>query len=70
MVTFVYILVLLKTVNFFGKQWEAQFEEAIKNLATESIGHLMVAIGTQLIFSGEDMHEFEKKWSVLANRWN
>jgi hypothetical protein len=47
--------------KFFGKQWEAQFEEAIKNLATESIGHLMVAIGTQLIFSGEDMHEFEKK---------
>jgi hypothetical protein len=47
--------------TFFGKQWESQFEEAIKNLATESMGHLMVAIGTQLIFSGEDMHEFEQK---------
>ena len=47
--------------TFFGKQWESQFEKAIKNLATESMGHLMVAIGTQLIFSGEDMHEFEKK---------
>jgi hypothetical protein len=47
--------------TFFGKQWESQFEEAIKNLATESMGHLMVAIGTQLIFSGEDMHELEQK---------
>ncbi len=47
--------------TFFGKQWESQFEKAIKNLATESMGHLMVAIGTQLIFSGEDMHEFEQK---------
>jgi hypothetical protein len=47
--------------TFFGKQWESQFEKAIKNLATESMGHLMVAIGTQLIFSGEDMHELEQK---------
>ena len=47
--------------EFFGEQWEAQFEEAIEDLVTDSIGHLMVAIGTQLIFSGGDMHEFEQK---------
>lgn len=47
--------------EFFGEQWEAQFEAAIEDLVTDSIGHLMVAIGTQLLFSGADMHEFEQK---------
>ena len=47
--------------GFFGEQWEAQFEEAIQGLVTDSIGHLMVAIGTQLIFSGGDTNEFEQK---------
>lgn len=47
--------------EFFGEQWEAQFEEAVEDLVTDSIGHLMVAIGTQLIFSGGDMDAFEQK---------
>lgn len=47
--------------EFFGEQWEAQFEGAIKHLVADSIGHLMVAIGTQLIFSGENMHGFDQK---------
>ena len=47
--------------EFFGEQWEAQFEDAIEDLVTDSIGHLMVAIGTQLIFSGGDTDEFEQK---------
>lgn len=47
--------------EFFGKQWEAQFESAIEEIITDSIGHLMVAIGTQMIFSGGDMDAFEAK---------
>jgi glycogen debranching enzyme len=47
--------------GFFGEQWETQFEDAIENLVTDSIGHLMVAIGTQLIFSGGDSDAFEQK---------
>jgi hypothetical protein len=47
--------------EFFGQQWEAQFEEDIEDLVTDSIGHLMVAIGTQLIFNGGDMDAFEQK---------
>jgi hypothetical protein len=47
--------------EFFGEQWEAHFEEAIQELVTDSIGHLMVAIGTQLIFSNGNMSEFEQK---------
>lgn len=47
--------------EFFGEQWETQFEEAMEDLVSDSIGHLMVSIGTQLIFSGGDMGEFEQK---------
>jgi hypothetical protein len=47
--------------EFFGEQWEAQFEEAIEGLVTDSIGHLMVTIGTQLIFNNADIAEFEQK---------
>jgi hypothetical protein len=50
-----------KNGGFFGEQWEAQFEGAIEDLVTDSIGHLIVAIGTQLIFSGGDTEEFEQK---------
>ena len=47
--------------EFFGEQWEAQFENAIEDIVTDSIGHLMVAIGTQMIFNGGDMDAFEAK---------
>lgn len=47
--------------QFFGQEWEGQFEQAIEEVVTDSIGHLMVAIGTQMIFSGGDMDEFEQK---------
>ena len=46
---------------FFGEQWETQFEDAIEDLITDSISHLMGAISTQLIFSREGMGEFEQK---------
>lgn len=45
----------------FGNQWEHEFEQAIEELVTESIGRLMVAVGTELIFSGGDMDAFEQR---------
>lgn len=57
-----------KNGGFFGQQWESQFEEAIKNLVTESMGHLIVAIGTQLIFNGDDMHEFDQKMERFGEK--
>lgn len=47
--------------EFFGHEWEAQFEEEIEELVSESIGQLMISIGTQLVFSGGDMQAFEQK---------
>ncbi|MGS2722022.1 YggN family protein [Paraglaciecola aestuariivivens] len=54
--------------EFFGQQWESQFEESIEALVTDSIGHLMVALGSQLIFSGGDMQEFEQKMERFGNQ--
>lgn len=50
-----------KNGEFFGDQWEDQFEQAIEEVVTDSLGHLMVAIGTQMLFSGGDMDAFEAK---------
>lgn len=47
--------------DFFGQEWESNFEAAIEEVVSESIGSLMVAIGTELMFSGGDMKAFEKK---------
>ena len=47
--------------EFFGDQWENQFEEAIEDLVTDSIGQIMIAVGTELIFSGGDTDAFEQK---------
>jgi len=54
--------------EFFGEQWEAQFEESMQDLVADSMGHLMVAIGKQLIFSGGDMREFEQKMERLGEQ--
>jgi hypothetical protein len=54
--------------EFFGEQWEAQFEESIQDLVADSMGHLMLAIGKQLIFSGGDMREFEQKMALFGEQ--
>lgn len=45
----------------FGNQWEHKFQQAIEELVTESIGRLMVAVGTELIFSGGNMDELGQR---------
>ena len=47
--------------NVFSNQWEDEFESAIEELVAESIGSLMVAVGTELIFSGGNMEAFEQR---------
>ena len=44
--------------EFFGEQWEAQFEEAVEDLVTDSIGHLMIAIGSSRLFQSVIHEEF------------
>lgn len=54
--------------DFFGQEWEKNFEQAIEQVVTESIGTLMVAIGSEILFSGGDMDAFEKKMERFGQR--
>lgn len=47
--------------DVFSKQWEHKFEQAIEALVTESIGRLMVAVGTEMMFGDGDMDAFEQR---------
>lgn len=51
----------------FGPDWEEEFEETIEEVVASSIGHLMVAIGTQLIFGDGDTNEFEQRMETFAD---
>lgn len=52
--------------NFFGEQWEAEFEQAVEELVFDSMGRLMIAIGTEMIMSGGDMDAFEHRMENFA----
>ena len=57
-----------KNGEFFGSEWEHKFEQEIEQIVTQSIGGLMVALGTQLIFSGGDMDEFERRMDTFGEQ--
>ncbi|GAB5379951.1 MAG: hypothetical protein Alis3KO_14940 [Aliiglaciecola sp.] len=50
----------------FGPQWENEFEEAIEEVVMSSIGHLLVAIGTKMMFNGGDTDSFEANMEDFA----
>ena len=54
--------------DFLGQQWENEFEELVEDAVTSSIGHLMVAIGSEMIFSGGDMNAFEQRMESFAEQ--
>lgn len=47
--------------NFLGEEWEESFEEAVSELVMSSMGHLMIAIGSEMLFNGGDMDAFENR---------
>lgn len=52
--------------NFFGPEWEQEFEQSVEELVMSSMGSIMVAIGTEMLFSGGDMNGFEQKMENFA----
>lgn len=50
----------------FGPKWENEFEEAIEEVVMSSIGHLLVAIGTKMMFNGGDTDSFEANMEDFA----
>lgn len=52
--------------NFFGPKWEQEFEQSIEELVMSSMGSIMVAVGTEMLFGGGDMNGFEHKMENFA----
>ena len=52
--------------NFFGEEWENEFEQAIEELVFDSMGRLMIAIGSEMIMSGGNMDAFENRMETFA----
>lgn len=50
-----------KDGEIFSREWGQEFEKAIEELVSESIGSLMIAIGTEIIMGGGDTQAFETK---------
>lgn len=53
--------------QLLGQQWEAEFEQAIEEVVSSSIGHIMMAIGSELVFGDGDMDDFEQRMETFAN---
>ena len=53
--------------DFFGERWEAEFEEAVEELVFNSMGRLMIALGTEMLMSGGDSDAFEQRMENFAH---
>ncbi|KTF08051.1 conserved hypothetical protein, secreted [marine sediment metagenome] len=51
--------------GWFDESWEQEFETQIESLISESMGRILIAVGTQMLWDGGDMSEFEQK----MERW-
>ncbi|MDP5132536.1 MAG: YggN family protein [Paraglaciecola sp.] len=47
--------------SFLGQDWEDEFENVIEQVVSNSMGHLLISIGSEILFSGGDMDAFERK---------
>lgn len=43
--------------DMFGEQWSNEFETAVEEVISNSVGQLLVAIGTQMMFGGDNNSE-------------
>lgn len=46
--------------GWFDNAWEARFEEQFESLVSESVGRILIAVGTEMMLEG-DMAAFESK---------
>ena len=53
--------------EFFGEEWEQEFEEAVEEMVFNSMGRLMIAVGTEMLMSGGDMDAFEHRMETFAS---
>lgn len=53
--------------DFITHEWEEDFEQVVENIVENSIGSIMLNIGSELLFSGGDMDAFEAKMERFGN---
>jgi hypothetical protein len=47
--------------GWFDESWEQEFEAELESLISESMGRILIALGTQMLWEGGDMDEFEQR---------
>ena len=53
--------------QIFGQQWQHKFEQAVEELVSKSMGRLMIALGTEMIFGGGNLEDFEQRMETFGS---
>lgn len=54
--------------DFFDEGFEQRIESAVESTVQNSIGSLLIAVGQQMLFSGEDMSAFEARMEDFGEK--
>lgn len=53
--------------DMFGEQWSNEFEAAVEDVISNSIGQLLIAIGTQMMFGDDaDSEDFDQRMANFS----
>lgn len=47
--------------DWFDESWEAEFEQQVESLVSQSMGQILIAVGTQMLWNDGDMGDFEER---------
>jgi len=53
--------------QFLSEGFEEKFEQAIETIVAHSIGQIMITIGSELMFNGGDVDDFEQRMESFAH---
>jgi hypothetical protein len=52
--------------NFFGEGFDEELSEEIESLVSRSVGRLMIALGTKMLFGDDDGGDFEQRMEAFG----
>jgi hypothetical protein len=52
--------------NFFGDAFDEELSEEIESLVSRSVGRLMIALGTQMLFGDSEGSDFERRMEAFG----
>ncbi len=53
--------------DMFGEEWENEFEAAVEDVISSSIGQILVAIGTQMMFGDNEAGDFDQRMASFTD---